>query len=140
MEKRKQLVENEKAVSAVIAVMLMVAMAVAMAAVAYAYLTGMIGGENLEEPPIIDFNPNNDANTLTFTYMDRPVDWEDLQLIITDGTTTATMGSGHSGEISVGQKISINVNDQGLTDTVTITITHLPSATMVGEYTFEDVV
>jgi len=137
MNKKVQLIENEQAISAIIAVVLMVAVATAMAAVSYAYITGLIGGKNLEEPPVIDFYQNDDQNTLTLTHADRPVDWPDLEIRVTDGTNTELISK--TGEAEVGQKININDETLILTGTVTVTITHLPSDTMVGEYTFEDV-
>ena len=142
MKKRKQIVENEKAVSAVIAVMLMVAMAVAMAAVAYAYLTGMVGGDNLEAAPIIDFTADYNENTLLITYSEVDIDWEDFRIIGTDGSNTEVLQSdteGKTGTASVGEKIDI---DDGsiVAGTVTVTITHIPSETLMGEYTFKDVV
>ena len=138
MGKRSLLVENENAISAVIAVMLMVSITVAMAAVGYAYLTGMIGGGPGEEPAIVDFLQNNEDNTLLITHIDRPTEWDDLQIMGTVGGSTSIIDPGHTGEISVGQKISIN--DKGLSGTVLVTISHLQSENMVGEYTFEDVI
>jgi FlaG/FlaF family flagellin (archaellin) len=136
MHKKMLFFDNRDAISAVIAVMLMVAIAAAMAAVSYAYFTGLIGGKNLEEPPIIDFSTNENENTLTLTYIDRPVNWPDLEIRVTDGTNIEFIS--RTGEATVGQKINLN-DEQTLTGTLTVTITHLPSDTMVGEYTFEDV-
>ena len=128
--------------SAVIAVMLMVSVAVAMGAVGYAYLTGMIGSGPGEDPAIVDFIEDDENNMLTITYMDQPMDWGHLQIMGTVDGTTTVLNNAHSHasdeEINVGQKITINGN--GLEGTVVVTISHLPSDTFVGEFTFEDVV
>ena len=139
MQRRLLLTEDEKAISIVIGVVLMVSVAAAMAAVGYAYITGMIGSGPEEEPAIVDFYADYEDNTLTFTYMDRDNDWEDLSIMLLQGSSSVPFDTGNTGEINVGQKINLNGN--GLVQgTVGVTITHLPSETMVGDYTFEDVI
>ena len=131
--------QNEQAVSAVIAVTLMVAITVAMAAVGYAYLTGLIGPP-VEEPPIIEFYKNEDANTLTVTYMDLDPEWEELRITAENNTLTVTIQDDigpKTGGIMAGEQIDLD--GQGLAGTVRVTIVHISSGTMVGEYILEDV-
>ena len=143
MRKRRDLSDDEKAVSTVIAVTLMVAVAVAMAAVSYAYFTGMIGGRNIEAEPIIEFTPDYNDNTLTFTYTDTPdIDWSDLSIIGVNQSgpqidVDLVAENNKIGTADVGEKIF--VNECGLEGTVLVTVVHLPSDVMMHEFTFEDV-
>ena len=136
---RKEIIKNESAVSAVIAVTLMVAVTIAMAAVGYAYLTGMIGGTQ-EVAPIIEFTEDEEDNRLTVTYMDQDSNWEYLRITATNTTDTVTIQNetiGLSGPITVGEQIDLD--NRGLTGTFLVTIVHLPSDTQVGDYTLEEV-
>jgi len=139
-----QLVDNRQAISAVIGVTLMVAVATAMAAVSYAYMTGMIGGENLEAAPIIDFTADNIHNSLLITYSEVEVDWEEFRIVGSDGINTVVFQdetTGLTGAASVGEKMY--VDDDGtdsLSGTITVTVTHMPSDTMLHEFTFDDVI
>ena len=139
--KKQQIEEEEQAVSAVIAVILMVAVAVAMAAVAYAYFTGMIG-RNAESSPVIDFTPNFDTNTIMVTHSDTDFNWEDIRILASKGNVTEVVqdstGPKH-GAVQVGDKIFLNDAIPTLTGTVTVTITHTPSGTTMGDFTFDNI-
>ncbi len=133
---------SSEAVSAVIGVTLMVAVTVAMAAVGYAYFTGMIGG-NVEVSPIIDMSMNQDDNTLTLTYKDIDFTWESITIRAMDATNTETLdlaAYGLTGEAEIGDKININDATTQVSGTVTITITHTPSGTLMNEYIFKNVI
>jgi flagellin-like protein len=63
---RKFIEGDERAVSAVIGVILMVAITVAIAATVYVYVSGMIGGTQ-QSGPKISWVPDPSAHTLTIT-------------------------------------------------------------------------
>jgi flagellin-like protein len=127
---------NEKAVSAVIGVIIMVAITIAMAAVAYAYLNGMIGGED-EVVPVVTFVPSEADNKLTVSSADVDTSWDDINISFTNSTSYDYLEK--SGMITAGDSIDLDT-DQMLTGTVTITFRHDPSNTILGDpYTFQDV-
>jgi len=133
---------NTEAVSAVIGVILMVAVTIAMAAVGYAYFTGLIGG-NTEVSPIIEMTPDEDENTLTLTYKDIDFTWESITIRANDATNTEILdlaAQGLTGQAEIGQKIDLDDATTIVLGTVTVTITHTPSGTMMNEYTFDDVI
>jgi len=141
---KRKIAENNNAVSAVIGVTLMVAVAIAMAAVAYAFLTGMVG--NTKQPaPAIDFYPDDGVGMktlmITSSSSDIALKWQDLSITAKDATHTvnlvSTSGKIGTDTITMGEKLLLN--GKGLTGTVTVTIVHLPSSTMMGEYTFTDI-
>jgi len=143
MKKKIQLVDNRQAISAVIGVTLMVAVATAMAAVSYAYMTGMIGGENLEAAPIIDFSADNIHNSLLITYSEVEVDLEEFRIVGTDGVNIQVFQDETgplTGDASVGGKIFINDVATTVSGTIIVTVTHMPSDTMLHEFTFDDVI
>lgn len=129
--------QNENAVSAVIGVILMVAVTVAMAAVAYAYFTGMIGG-NSKPAPVIGFTADYSGNAITLTHSDVDLKWEELKIIANDGTTSVNLitASGKTGTANIGEKIF--VNGYGLTGTVSVTITYISSQTVMGDFSGEN--
>ena len=142
MREKEQIIQDEQAISVVIGVVLMVAVAIAMAAVGYAYMTGLIGGQNLEEAPIIDFTADYNENTLLLTYKDTDFNWEDIYIVASQGSPTETIQDETgplTGAASVGEKIYLNDEITAFTGTVIVTITHRPSDTMMGDFTFEEV-
>jgi archaeal type IV pilus assembly protein PilA len=126
--------KNDDAVSAVIGVTLMVAITIAMAAVAFAYFTGMIGGQT-ESAPTISFNPNIVDKTITIDTADSEINWQDITITASDGTNHVTIPM--SGTVTAGD--IINLRSQGVSGTVDVTITHIPSNTLLATYTFSDV-
>ena len=77
---------NDFGISAVIGVILMVAVAIAMAAVAYAYFTGMIGGQT-ENTPVISLTYENSDHNVTLTIQDvsaTNIDWRDVWFTVVD--------------------------------------------------------
>jgi len=131
----RSFLSNKKAISAVIGVMLMVAITAAMAAVAYAYLTGMIGGQK-EETPVMEFLPSESDNTVTVSGADPSINWQDVNITSTNGTHTDYIQK--TGIVSAGNLIDLDT-DQTLTGDVTIKIRHIPSNTQVYIYNFKDV-
>lgn len=131
--KRKML--NQNAVSAVIGVIIMVAITIAMAAVAYAYFTGMIGGQK-PATPVISFTQSATEKTITVSTADVDANWNDINITITNATTFTYLVK--TGVISAGDTIYL-LTDQILRGTVTVTFTHVPTNALLGSYTFENV-
>jgi len=112
----------------------MVAITIAMAAVAYAYFTGMVGGGE-EVTPVISFTPNVSEKTITVASADVDAIWNDISITFTNATdynqTTRT------GVVNAGDTIYLSA--QPLLGTVTVTFMHIPTNTLLGSYTIEDV-
>jgi len=128
---------NQNAVSAVIGVIIMVAITIAMAAVAYAYFTGMIGEQN-KAPPAISFTPSPSEKTITVATADINTNWIDINITFTNETTYAYLTVPKTGMINAGDRIDL-INDQILRGKVTVTFTHLPTNSLLGSYTIENV-
>lgn len=128
---------SQNAVSAVIGVIIMVAITVAMAAVAYAYFTGMIG-EQSKAPPAISFTPSPTEKTITVATADIDTKWNDINISFTNDTNFAYLTVPKTGMISAGDKIDL-VNDQILRGKVTVTFIHVPTNSLIGSYTIENV-
>lgn len=83
---RKFIEADERAVSAVIGVILMVAITVAIAATVYVYVSGMIGGTKTQTPNIA-CTTDATANKVTVATSDANIKWDDIT-ITTNPTTT----------------------------------------------------
>jgi FlaG/FlaF family flagellin (archaellin) len=126
---------NQHAVSAVIGVIIMVAITVAMAAVAYAYFTGMIGGQK-PATPVISFTPSASEKTISVSSADIDTKWKDINITFTNATNHAFLVK--TGSVNGGDTINL-LTDQPLRGTVTITFTHVPTNALLGTYTIENV-
>lgn len=131
----RQRIVNQNAVSAVIGVIIMVAITIAMAAVAYAYFTGMIGGSK-SATPAIDFVKSDSEKTITVATADVDTQWKDINITITN--TTGFRYLTKNGVVTAGDAINLRL-DQNLTGKVTITFVHIPTNSVLGTYTIEDV-
>jgi FlaG/FlaF family flagellin (archaellin) len=129
MKANKKVIEaDDHAVSAVIGVILMVAVAIAMAAVAYAYLTGMIGGQS-DYTPIISLTPEKSDHNATLSLIDISdpnVNWNDVWFTFVDKTNqtqwqnvptgagwSIQVGIPRTGTMSAGQIIAIRTTRSG---------------------------
>ena len=129
---RKFIEGDERAVSAVIGVILMVAITVAIAATVYVYVSGMLGGTQNKAPSMAW---NKGTTTLTLVSADSGLNWPNFKATFT--TTTALLGataltSGNAfpaGTVTAGDTITI-------TGTGTLTIIHTPTNTLMGTWTF----
>jgi archaeal type IV pilus assembly protein PilA len=128
---------DEKAVSAVIGVIIMVAITVAMAAVAYAYFTGMIG-EQKTDTPVIEFVKSDTEKIITVTTADIDTNWNDINITFTNETGHAYLTVPKTGMVNAGDTIDL-VNDQILRGKVTVTFTHIPTNSLLGSYTIENI-
>lgn len=132
----KKVLGDNKAVSAVIGVILMVAITVAIAATAYVYMTGMIGGIS-DNAPVIDFMVSESTNTIKVSTADPGISWSDINITCTNATGTDYITS-MSGTVTAGDEIDLD-DDQDLTGDVTIKLRHNPSNTMIWTHTFHNV-
>jgi len=136
MKKRRRII-NQNAVSAVIGVIIMVAITVAMAAVAYAYFTGMIG-EQKKEAPVVDFVRSDSDKTITVTTADIDANWNDINIVFINVTTSASLITPKTGVVNAGDIIDLTT-DQILKGKVTVTFTHVPTNSLLGTYTIDNV-
>jgi len=136
MKANRKLRGKEKAVSAVIGVILMVAITVAIAATVYVYVSGMIG-TGAEKTPDMSFNQNSADKTLTIVRSDNNLDWSQFTAtypatmnVSLDGTAIGATGTAiGSSNVKAGDIFTI-------TGTGTITIRHIGTNTLMGSWTF----
>jgi flagellin-like protein len=88
---RKFIQADERAVSAVIGVILMVAITVAIAATVYVYVSGMIGGTKTQTPNVA-CTTDATANKITVATADANIKWKDI--VVTLDTPLVGAGSG----------------------------------------------
>jgi FlaG/FlaF family flagellin (archaellin) len=130
-------ISNHNAVSAIIGVIIMVAITVAMAAVAYAYFTGMIG-EQKTATPTIDFVKSDSEKTIIIATADVDSKWNDINITFTNETSHTYLTIAKTGVINAGDRINL-LTDQILRGKVTVTFMHIPTNSLLGSYTIENV-
>jgi len=156
---RKFIEEDERAVSAVIGVILMVAITVAIAATVYVYVSGMISSPGSQAPSII-FQSNENDDRIIITTTDPNVQWEDLAIRSTGAVTiyingeclatgpvgvaltantltTFTDAMISTGDASVDLDPSDFIDIEGTAgpfEDITITIVHTESGKTIGSY------
>ena len=129
MKANRKFIEGERAVSAVIGVILMVAITVAIAATVYVYVSGMIG-TSPESAPSIQFIKNADLMTLTVTQSDTSnILWADFEVVNATGTYAVTVFGITATSVTAGDTLSF-------TDPDTYKIRYTPTNTLMGEWTF----
>ncbi len=83
---RKFIEADERAVSAVIGVILMVAITVAIAATVYVYVSGMIGGTK-NQTPNVACTTDSTTNHITVATADANIKWKDVVITTDTGFT-----------------------------------------------------
>ncbi|MFA5102528.1 MAG: type IV pilin N-terminal domain-containing protein [Candidatus Thermoplasmatota archaeon] len=83
---RKFIEADERAVSAVIGVILMVAITVAIAATVYVYVSGMIGGTK-NQTPNVACTTDSTANRVTIATADANIKWSDVRISLDTAVT-----------------------------------------------------
>jgi flagellin-like protein len=83
---RKFIEADDRAVSAVIGVILMVAITVAIAATVYVYVSGMIGGTK-NQTPNIACTTDSTTNKITVATADANIQWSDIVITSDTGFT-----------------------------------------------------
>jgi flagellin-like protein len=134
---RKFIEADDRAVSAVIGVILMVAITVAIAATVYVYVSGMLGGGQTKTP---DVAFTKSGNTMTVSRADNDADWFDFKVTY---PATITMVKLNNTDIG-GDKIIGPADNTYIKagDTLTITgvgsfqIIHTPTNSLIGTWTF----
>ena len=141
---RKFIEADDKAVSAVIGVILMVAITVAIAATVYVYVSGMIGTSPQSAPNIV-FVGDDVNDKLTVTKAEPGNHWGDLEVTLNiTGAQVALHAGGYTFTISANGSVS-GVNSTYYDDTlvragdylevettpITVTIRHIPTNTLI---------
>jgi flagellin-like protein len=83
---RKFIEADDRAVSAVIGVILMVAITVAIAATVYVYVSGMIGGTK-NQTPNVACTVDSTSNKITIATADANIQWSDIVITNDSGIT-----------------------------------------------------
>lgn len=94
---------DERAVSAVIGVILMVAITVAIAATVYVYVSGMIGGTK-NQTPNVACTTDSTTNKITVATSDANIKWKDV-VITTNSNVSWTVYYG--GGVTAGAVVNI---------------------------------
>jgi flagellin-like protein len=92
---RKFIEADERAVSAVIGVILMVAITVAIAATVYVYVSGMIGGTKTQTPNVA-CTTDSTANQITVATADANIRWSDVVITTAAGFTWQVYHAGNA--------------------------------------------
>ena len=118
---RKFIEGDERAVSAVIGVILMVAITVAIAATVYVYVSGMLGGSQNKAPSMAFNKQTSPTKGITLVSADSGLKWSDFS--ITGNCTDPT------GAVTAGAFIAVTGNLP-----CNITISHTPTNTLMGTW------
>jgi flagellin-like protein len=131
MKANRKFIEENRAVSAVIGVILMVAITVAIAATVYVYVSGMIG-TSPESAPTIQFIKDADQMTLTVTQSDTAnIAWSDFEVVNATGVTQAitVYNAALTGYVSAGDTLTFP-------EAGTYKIRYTPTNTLIGEWIY----
>jgi flagellin-like protein len=132
---------DERAVSAVIGVILMVAITVAIAATVYVYVSGMIGGTK-NQTPNVACTTDSTANTVTVATADANIKWSDIVITAdngagyivhaADGTILGTNATtAIATDVQAGDYVVIN----SATGNVKVTLKYNPTNSLLGTWT-----
>ena len=140
---RKFIEADERAVSAVIGVILMVAITVAIAATVYVYVSGMIGGTKTQTPNVA-CTTDATANKITVATADADISWDDIT-VTTDvsgtwlhlyhggGVTMANITSGTMPVVDVTAGDFIELDNA--VGNVRVTLRYEPTNSLLGTWT-----
>jgi len=131
MKANRKFVEEERAVSAVIGVILMVAITVAIAATVYVYVSGMIG-TSPESAPSLQFVKDASQMTLTVAQADTAnIAWSDFEVVNATGVTQAitVYNAALTGYVTAGDTLTFP-------EAGTYKIRYTPTNTLIGEWTY----
>jgi flagellin-like protein len=138
---------DERAVSAVIGVILMVAITVAIAATIYVYIAGMMGGTK-DQTANIACITDSATNRITITSAGANIQWRDI-VVITDNTTVnwrvydpshtpldvAKSTSGATADIAAGDYIELDFTAHpGMSGNVKVSLRFTPTNTLLGSW------
>ena len=120
---------DERAVSAVIGVILMVAITVAIAATVYVYVSGMIGGTK-NATPNIALSVDTANHRLTVATADLNIKWTDITSIVTPANCTVTLPTGTY--ITAGEYITLAYGTNH--GPIQITLRYIPTNSLLGTW------
>jgi flagellin-like protein len=139
---------DNRAVSAVIGVILMVAITVAIAATVYVYVSGMIGGAKGQVANIACITDSS-TNRITITSAGANIQWRDI-VVVPDNTSVnwrvydpshnpldaAKSTSGATAEIEAGDYIEFDFNaNPWMSGNVRVSLRFVPTNTLLGSWT-----
>jgi flagellin-like protein len=145
---KKSREKYNRAVSAVIGIILMVAITVAIAATVYVYVSGMIGGAKNQSANIACITDSS-TNRITITSAGASIKWRDI-IVITDNTSVnwrvynpganpldapkSTIGA--ITDIAAGDYIEFDFAvHPGMTGNVKVSLRFVPTNTLLGSWT-----
>lgn len=144
---RKFIEADERAVSAVIGVILMVAITVAIAATVYVYVSGMIGGTK-NQTPNVACTTDSTSDRITVATADANIKWDDIQISLDPVAGTAysvrtsagiqiynsTTYAAYAGTdtIGAGEYILLTASPSG---NVRVTLKYIPTNSLLGTWT-----
>jgi len=129
---------DERAVSAVIGVILMVAITVAIAATVYVYVSGMIGG-GADKAPDMAFNKQTTPDTkVLLVSADPGMQWDDFTITYSSSLTGVRLnGVTAWASGAVGSATNIVAGDYiNVTGTGTLSLIHTATNTLMGSWTW----
>jgi len=144
---RKFIQADERAVSAVIGVILMVAITVAIAATVYVYVSGMIGGTKTQTPNVA-CTTDATQDRITVATADANIRWKDV-VVTTDAgfrwnitTPTGAILAGNATQIlALSDNVYITAGDYIALDYITVsgncrvTLKYTPTNSLFGTWT-----
>jgi flagellin-like protein len=135
---------DERAVSAVIGVILMVAITVAIAATVYVYVSGMIGGTKTQTPNVAS-TTDSTTDRITVATADSNILWKDVTVTLDKAGATFRVyyangnpvdavnstGAAGTAQISAGDYILLST----YTGNVKATLKYIPTNSLLGSWT-----
>jgi flagellin-like protein len=140
---------DERAVSAVIGVILMVAITVAIAATVYVYVSGMIGGTK-NQTPNVACTTDSTTNKVTIATSDANIKWSDVVVTlnpsatysfyvwygggVNQGTVNSTSGLPAGTTVTAGDYIQLSTSGATGSNSV-VTLRYIPTNSLLGTWT-----
>jgi flagellin-like protein len=143
---RKFVQADERAVSAVIGVILMVAITVAIAATVYVYVSGMIGGTK-NQTPSVACTTDSTANRIQVATADANIKWSDVKITMDVAPTGWSVYTSAGAPIGYNQATVqpfagatlVNAGDyillNGTVGNVKVTLAYSPTNSLLGSWT-----
>jgi len=138
---------DERAVSAVIGVILMVAITVAIAATVYVYVSGMIGGTKTQTPNVA-CTTDATANRIQVATADSNIKWKDIVVTTDNASAVWVVYSGSA--IMIGNSANLSAATEDVTagdyiylswsggftqGNVKVTLRYIPTNSLLGSWT-----
>ena len=140
---RKFIEADERAVSAVIGVILMVAITVAIAATVYVYVSGMIGGTK-NQTPNVACTTDSTTNKVTVATADANIKWTDVNITTNPAWTWRIYSNGgvtqNANNTYPASTVTVTAGDYiwlygSLGSNVQATLRYIPTNSLLGTWT-----